>query len=45
MEELKKIRKIIDKLAPNANVESLLVLDATQGQNGLKLALAFADSA
>ena len=45
MEELKKIRKIIDKLAPNANVESLLVLDSSQGQNGLKQALAFADSA
>ena len=45
MEELKKIRKIIDKLAPQANVESLLVLDSSQGQNGLKQALAFADSA
>ena len=45
MEELKKIRKIIDKLAPEANVESLLVLDSSQGQNGLKQALAFADSA
>ena len=45
MEELKKIRKIIDKLAPKANVESLLVLDSSQGQNGLKQALAFADSA
>ncbi len=45
MEELKKIRKIIDKLAPDANVESLLVLDSSQGQNGLRQALAFADSA
>ena len=45
MEELKKIRKIIDKLAPKANVESLLVLDSSQGQNGLRQALAFADSA
>jgi len=45
MEELKKIRKIVDKLAPSANVESLLVLDSSQGQNGLKQALAFADSA
>ncbi len=45
MEELKKIRKIIYKLAPKANVESLLVLDSSQGQNGLKQALAFADSA
>ena len=45
MEELKKIRKIIAKLAPTANVESLLVLDSSQGQNGLKQALAFAKSA
>ena len=45
MEELKKIRKIIDKLAPHANVESLLVLDSSQGQNGLKQALAFANTA
>ena len=45
MEELKKIRKIIDKLAPESCVESLLVIDSTQGQNGLKQALAFADSA
>tara|TARA_B100000965_G_scaffold272290_1_gene230356 strand:+ start:703 stop:2007 length:1305 start_codon:yes stop_codon:yes gene_type:complete len=45
MEELKKIRRIIDKLAPQAKVESLLVLDSSQGQNGLKQALAFADSA
>ena len=45
MEELKKVRKIIDKLAPNARVESLLVLDSSQGQNGLKQAMAFAQSA
>ncbi len=45
MEELQKIRRIIDKLAPQANVESLLVLDASQGQNGLRQAMAFAKSA
>tara|TARA_Y100001968_G_scaffold298019_1_gene307588 strand:- start:3382 stop:4629 length:1248 start_codon:yes stop_codon:yes gene_type:complete len=45
MEELKKIRKIIDKLAPQSKVESLLVLDSSQGQNGLKQAMAFAKSA
>tara|TARA_B100000700_G_C15060922_1_gene865813 strand:- start:3170 stop:4489 length:1320 start_codon:yes stop_codon:yes gene_type:complete len=45
MEELNKIRKIIDKKAPNAIVESLLVLDASQGQNGLKQAIAFSKSA
>ncbi|BEV35393.1 signal recognition particle-docking protein FtsY [Synechococcus sp. M16CYN] len=42
MEELQKIRNIIDRLAPKANVESLLVLDASQGQNGLRQAMAFA---
>ncbi len=45
MEELSKVRKIIDRLAPEANVESLLVLDSTQGQNGLRQAMAFAKSA
>ncbi len=45
MEELKKVRKIIDRLAPEAKVESLLVLDSTQGQNGLSQAMAFAKSA
>ncbi len=45
MEELKKIRKIVFKLAPDAKVESLLVLDSSQGQNGLRQALAFSDSA
>jgi len=45
MEELSKIRKIIDKKVPDAIVESLLVLDASQGQNGLKQAKGFAKSA
>lgn len=45
MEELAKVRRIIDKLAPEAAVESLLVLDASQGQNGLRQALAFAGAA
>ena len=45
MEELAKVRRIVDKLAPDAAVESLLVLDASQGQNGLKQALAFAQAA
>ncbi len=45
MDELSKIKKIIDKKVPNANVESLLVLDASQGQNGLKQAKGFAKSA
>ena len=45
MEELSKVRRIVDKLAPYAQVQSLLVLDASQGQNGLKQAMAFAQAA
>lgn len=45
MEELQKVRKIIEKLAPDANIESLLVLDASQGQNGLRQAMAFGKAA
>jgi fused signal recognition particle receptor len=45
MEELSKVRRIVDKLAPEAAVQSLLVLDASQGQNGLRQAMAFARAA
>lgn len=45
MDELSKIRRIIDKQANNARIESLLVLDATLGQNGLRQAQVFAESA
>lgn len=45
MEELAKVRRIIDRLAPEAAIESLLVLDASQGQNGLRQAMAFAKAA
>jgi fused signal recognition particle receptor len=45
MEELSKVRRIVDRLAPEAAVESLLVLDASQGQNGLRQAMAFARAA
>ena len=45
MEELAKIRRIVDKKAPNAKVESLLVLDATLGQNGLRQAEVFSEAA
>ena len=45
MEELTKVRRIIDKKAPDAKVESLLVLDATLGQNGLRQAEVFSKSA
>ena len=45
MDELSKVRRIIDKKAPNAKIESLLVLDATLGQNGLRQAEVFAQAA
>ncbi|MBN3891862.1 MAG: signal recognition particle-docking protein FtsY [Nostoc sp. JL31] len=45
MDELGKIRRIIDKKAPDAKVESLLVLDATLGQNGLRQAEVFSQAA
>jgi fused signal recognition particle receptor len=45
MDELSKIRRIIDKKAPNATIESLLVLDATLGQNGLRQAEVFSQAA
>lgn len=45
MDELAKIRRIVDKKAENANVEALLVLDATLGQNGLLQAKVFAEAA
>ncbi|MCP9850306.1 signal recognition particle-docking protein FtsY [Cyanobium sp. Morenito 9A2] len=45
MEELAKVRRIVDRLAPEAAVESLLVLDSSQGQNGLRQAMAFAKAA
>jgi fused signal recognition particle receptor len=45
MDELGKIRRIIDKKAEGAIVESLLVLDATLGQNGLRQAQVFSEVA
>ena len=45
MEELAKIRRIVDKKAPDAKVEALLVLDATLGQNGLHQAEVFSQAA
>ncbi len=45
MEELSKIRRIVDKKSADAKIESLLVLDSTLGQNGLKQAEVFAQSA
>jgi fused signal recognition particle receptor len=45
MDELAKIRRIVDKNAPDAKIEALLVLDATLGQNGLRQAEVFAEAA
>ncbi|MBE9076489.1 signal recognition particle-docking protein FtsY [Romeria aff. gracilis LEGE 07310] len=45
MDELSKVRRIIDKKAPDADVQSLLVLDATLGQNGLRQAQVFSEAA
>jgi fused signal recognition particle receptor len=45
MDELSKVRRIIDKKASNAAVESLLVLDSTLGQNGLRQAEVFSEAA
>ena len=41
MKELEKINKVIGKLIPNAPHETLLVIDATTGQNGLSQASSF----
>ncbi|TME13478.1 MAG: signal recognition particle-docking protein FtsY [Chloroflexi bacterium] len=41
MDELAKIRRVIDRRLPGASPETLLVLDATTGQNGLIQAVAF----
>ncbi|NJK30066.1 MAG: signal recognition particle-docking protein FtsY [Acaryochloris sp. RU_4_1] len=45
MDELHKVRRIVSKKAPDAHIESLLVLDATLGQNGLRQAQVFAEAA
>jgi fused signal recognition particle receptor len=44
MEELAKVRRVIDKRIPGARVETFFVLDATTGQNGLAQAKAFHDA-
>ena len=44
MEELKKIKSVIDKNAPENLRECMLVLDANTGQNGLQQAKVFADA-
>jgi len=44
MDELAKIRRVINRRLPGARPETLLVLDATTGQNGLAQAVAFHDA-
>ncbi len=45
MEELKKIARIIARECPDSSVETLLVLDATTGQNAVNQAKLFSESA
>ena len=44
IEELKKIKNVIDKNAPNSLSECILVLDANLGQNGLSQAKVFKEA-
>ena len=44
MEELKKIKSVIDKKAPDALRECILVIDANTGQNGLQQAKVFTEA-
>ncbi len=45
MDELHKMRKVIDREYPEADVRCMLVLDATTGQNGLNQARTFKEFA
>jgi fused signal recognition particle receptor len=44
MDELRKVRTVITKQIPEAPHETLLVVDGTTGQNGLRQALLFRDA-
>jgi fused signal recognition particle receptor len=44
MDELRKVRKVIAGQAPGAPHETLLTIDATTGQNGLRQALLFREA-
>jgi fused signal recognition particle receptor len=44
MEELAKVRRVIDKQLPGAPHETLISIDATTGQNGLRQATVFAEA-
>jgi fused signal recognition particle receptor len=45
MEELAKVRRVIGKQMPDAPHETLISIDATTGQNGLRQAKVFAEAA
>ncbi len=44
MEELAKVRRVIGKLIPEAPHETLITIDATTGQNGLRQAKVFSEA-
>jgi fused signal recognition particle receptor len=44
MEELAKVRRVIQKQIPEAPHETLISIDATTGQNGLRQAKVFSES-
>jgi fused signal recognition particle receptor len=44
MEELAKVRRVIAKQLPDAPQETLVVIDATTGQNGVRQAQEFANA-
>ena len=44
MEELRKIRRVVEKVIPTAPHEVLLVIDASTGQNGLQQAKQFSQA-
>jgi fused signal recognition particle receptor len=44
MEELAKVRRVIGKRIPDAPHETLIVIDATTGQNGVRQAQEFANA-
>jgi fused signal recognition particle receptor len=44
MEELAKVRRVIGKLIPDAPHETLISIDATTGQNGLRQAKVFSEA-
>jgi fused signal recognition particle receptor len=44
MDELRKVRNVIERQSPGAPHETLLTIDATTGQNGLRQALLFREA-